>query len=67
MIHMTETKRVQISFSEKQMELIEEMKGELGNTNAEVIRNIVISWLAEKSFITRKIKNTKLQMVDEDE
>lgn len=45
-------KKIQVSFSDKQMELLEHFKGELGETDAEIIRNIVIAWLAEKSFIT---------------
>jgi len=38
------------------MEIIKEMSGEMGNTDAEVVRNIVISWLAEKSFISEMAK-----------
>lgn len=64
---MNDKKRIQVTFSKKQMELIDDMRGELGNTNAEVVRNIVISWLAEKSFITQKIKNERNQMVNTDE
>ncbi|WP_432481374.1 hypothetical protein [Moraxella sp. ZY200743] len=45
-------KKIQVSFSDKQMELLEHFKGELGETDAEIVRNIVIAWLAEKSFIT---------------
>lgn len=46
------TKKIQVSFSDKQMELLEHFKGELGETDAEIVRNIVIAWLTEKSFIT---------------
>lgn len=56
MIHISNKKRVQVSFSEEQMEIIKEMSGEMGNTDAEVVRNIVISWLAEKSFISEMAK-----------
>lgn len=45
-------KKIQVSFSDKQMELLEHFKGELGETDAEIVRNIVIAWLTEKSFIT---------------
>jgi len=55
-IHISNKKRVQVSFSEEQMEIIKEMSGEMGNTDAEVVRNIVISWLAEKSFISEMAK-----------
>lgn len=45
-------KKIQVSFSDKQAELLEKFKGELGDSDAEIVRNIVIAWLAEKSFIT---------------
>ncbi|UTO04106.1 hypothetical protein NKT77_06070 [Moraxella sp. FZLJ2107] len=45
-------KKIQVSFSDKQAELLEKFKGELGDSDADIVRNIVIAWLAEKSFIT---------------
>ena len=56
---MLKTKRVQVTFTEKQWELIEKLKGEMGNGDADVIRNIVLAWLAEKSFISDTIKKKK--------
>lgn len=50
------TKRIQVSFTEKQWELLEKFKGELGESDADIVRNIVISWLSEKSFISSTIK-----------
>lgn len=50
------TKRVQVSFTEKQWELLEKFKGELGERDADIVRSIVISWLSEKSFIGSTIK-----------
>jgi len=57
------TKKVQVSFSEKQIELLNRLKGEFGETDADVVRSIVISWLAEKSFISTMIKK---RITDED-
>ena len=51
------TKRVQIVFNEKQWNLIENFRGEFGTGNAEIVRNIVLAWLAEKSFISTTAKN----------
>lgn len=50
-------KRVQVSFTERQWDLITYFKGEFGETDAEVIRSIVLAWLAEKSLISTSIKN----------
>ena len=53
---MSDKKRVQVSFTEEQWEVIEGMKDTLGDSDADVVRNIVIAWLAEKSFITQHVK-----------
>lgn|GEM_PF-581393 len=51
-------KRVQVVFTPEQWNLIENFRGELGEGDAEIIRNIVLAWLSEKSIIstTAKIK-----------
>jgi len=49
-------KKIQVSFSDKQASLLEHFKGELGETDADIVRHIVIAWLAEKSFISTMIK-----------
>jgi Arc/MetJ-type ribon-helix-helix transcriptional regulator len=51
------TKKIQVSFSDKQSEMIEKLKGEFGDTDSEVVRGIVIAWLAEKSFISTIVKS----------
>jgi len=51
-----ETKRIHLSLTKKQYELIKMLKGEMGNTDAEIVRNILLSWLAEKSFVSSKVK-----------
>lgn len=53
-------KKIQVSFSDKQIELLANFKGEMGETNAEIVRSIVISWLAEKSFISTIAKKRLL-------
>jgi len=58
--HMTvneDMKRIQVTFTKEQWELIEKLKGELGVTDSEIIRNIVLGWLMEKSFISTTLKN----------
>ena len=50
------TKRVQVTFTKEQWRLIEKFRGILGNDDAEIVRNIVLSWLSEKSVITEAIK-----------
>lgn len=49
-------KRVQVTFTEEQWKMIEKFKGIMGNDDAEVVRNIVLSWLAEKSVIAELVK-----------
>lgn len=40
--------KIPITFNSEQLKLIEEHTGILGNTKAEIIRNIVINWLLER-------------------
>lgn len=54
---MAEVKRIQVSFTEQQWKLLNQFKGEFGESDAEIIRSIVLSWLAEKSFITDTVKS----------
>ena len=49
-------KRVQVSFTLDQWKLIERLKGIMGSTDSDVVRNIVITWLSEKSFIVNEVK-----------
>lgn len=50
-------RKVQVSFSTRQLELLARLRGELGDSEAEVVRNIVLAWMAEKSLITTMVKN----------
>lgn len=56
LLHMSDKKRIQVSFTTEQWELIKNLKGTLGDSDSAVIRQIVISWLAEKSFISNRVK-----------
>jgi len=51
------SKRIQVIFTEEQYNILKKLKGEMGGSDSEVIRNIVINWLMENSFITPKIKS----------
>ncbi|KSW12283.1 CopG family transcriptional regulator [Pyrodictium occultum] len=49
-------KRVQVTFTREQWELIEMLRGVMGSDDAELVRNIVLSWLSEKSIVASKVK-----------
>lgn len=59
-------KRVQVTFTEKQWSIINEFRGEFGESDADIVRNIVISWLSEKSIISSKIK-TQMEFTHENQ
>lgn len=40
--------KIPITFNEEQLRMIEKIGGMMGNTKAEIIRNIVINWLVDK-------------------
>jgi hypothetical protein len=49
-------KRVQVTFTAEQWSLIERFRGVMGNDDAEIVRNIVLAWLAEKSILVASVK-----------
>lgn len=51
------SRKIQVSFSDRQVELLSLFKGEFGDSESEIIRGIVLAWLSEKSFITTIVKN----------
>ena len=53
-------KQFNVKLTEEQTEIIKGMLGIMGGTEAEVIRNIIIAWLSEKSIISDLIKKRSL-------
>lgn len=53
---VSKSKRVQVTFTGSKWDLIEKLRGEFGDSDADIIRNIVIAWLSEKSFISSTAK-----------
>ena len=50
-------KRVQVVFTGEQWSLIENFRGDLGDGDAEIVRNMVLAWLSEKSIISTNAKS----------
>jgi len=53
---MKQSKRVQVTFTYNQWQLINKLRGEFGDKDADIIRNIVLAWLSEKSLISSTVK-----------
>lgn len=53
---MTRNKRVNVSLSEDQLALIRQLKGTMGNSDSEIVRNILLAWFSEKGLITNNLK-----------
>jgi hypothetical protein len=55
------SKKVQVTFSNGLWKLINKLRGTIGDNDAEIIKNIVISYLSEKSYIKEETfkKNKK--------
>ena len=51
------TKRIQVMFTQEQFDIIKTLEGELGFTESEIVRNIVLGWLMEKSVISTILKS----------
>ena len=54
---MSKNKRVQVVFANKQWELLSNTRGKMGDSDADIIGNIVVSWLSEKTITTLYFKN----------
>lgn len=51
-------KKVQVTFSDGQWKLIRRLKGTIGDNDSEIVRNIVVSYLSEKSYIKEEVMGT---------
>ncbi len=49
-------RKVQVTFTDEQWEIISKLRGKMGSSDSEVVRMIVLAWLAEKSIIASAIK-----------
>jgi len=50
-------KKIQVTFSDGQWKVMERLKGTIGDTDSEIVRNIVIAYLSEKSYIKEEALN----------
>lgn len=48
------SKKVQVTFSDGQWGVIKKLHGLIGDNDAEIVKNIVISYLSEKSYFKDK-------------
>jgi len=55
-------KKVQVTFSDGQLRVLERLKGTIGDTESEVVRNIVIAYLSEKSYIKEEAFRNSREM-----
>ena len=49
-----EKEKIPVTFNRQQLDLIDENAGMLGNTRAEIVRNIVINWLLQNKDRCKK-------------
>lgn len=50
-------KKVQVTFPDGLWKLIERLKGILGDNDSEIVRNIVLAYLSEKSYVKEEVLN----------
>ena len=54
---MNDKKQIKLYLLRGQWELISRLRGEFGDGDADIVRNIVLAWLAEKSLISTLSNN----------
>ncbi len=47
--------KIPVTFNKEQIELIERFMGIMGNTRAEIVRNIVINWLLQQKEVKKDV------------
>ncbi len=52
-------KRVMVNFTDEQWKIIEKLRGVMGNSDSELVRNIVIAWLSEKGYLKAQTQEEK--------
>lgn len=52
----TNSKRIQVNFTNEQYNLLQKFKGELGNSDSEVVKIITLLWLSQNSLIPSTLK-----------
>jgi len=50
------SKRIQVTFTDEQWEILQKLKGKMGESDADLVRNIVLAWLSEKSIMSTIVK-----------
>jgi len=48
-------KRVQVVFTDEQWSMVERLRGFMGSNDSELVRNIVLAWLSEKSILLSEL------------
>ncbi len=48
--------QINVKLTDEQKEIVSNLVGVMGGTDAEVVRNIFIAWLSEKSILSEIIK-----------
>jgi len=47
-------KRILVSFPEGVHKILKELKGKIGESDSEIVRNIVIAYLSEKGYLSKR-------------
>jgi hypothetical protein len=50
-------KRVMVNFTDEQWAMLDRFKGLFGNTDSEIVKYVVMSYLSEKTYIKDEIKS----------
>ncbi|MEM3551242.1 MAG: hypothetical protein QXV01_09165 [Candidatus Bathyarchaeia archaeon] len=54
---LTMPRKIQVTFTNEQWKLLEKLRGTMGDADSEIVRNIVIAYLSEKSYIKEEAFN----------
>jgi hypothetical protein len=50
------SEKILVTLTDEQHKLVKSLNGILGNGNSQVIRTIVMSWLSEQGYLSKRLK-----------
>ena len=48
------SERILVSFTSEQRKMLKSLNGIMGNTDAEIVRTIVMSWLSQQDYLRKE-------------
>ena len=59
-VTLVHLKRIMVNFTDEQWTVLERFRGLFGNTDSEIVKYVLMSYLSEKTYIKRRIEEQRI-------